>query len=82
MRQPAPTRRDHEEQPMHHPATPESRRRAVSSATGSVRAEGLTPSPEFLTDTEEYAAGRITADELVERAEARYREPGAEQPAP
>ncbi|GLW58556.1 antitoxin VbhA family protein [Kitasatospora phosalacinea] len=67
---------------MRHPATtPEARRRAVDSATGSVRAEGLTPSAEYLTDAEEYAAGRITADELVQRAEARHRVPGTEQPA-
>ncbi|WP_457034400.1 antitoxin VbhA family protein [Kitasatospora sp. P5_F3] len=67
---------------MHDPATPENRRRAVSSATGSVRAEGLTPSPDYLTDAEEYAAGRITADELVERAEARHRPPGTTRPTP
>ncbi|MFJ8628175.1 MULTISPECIES: antitoxin VbhA family protein [Kitasatospora] len=67
---------------MHRPApTPEDRRRAVSSATGSVRAEGLTPSAEYLTDAEEYAAGVITADELVQRAEARHRAPGVEQTA-
>ncbi|MFJ9523730.1 antitoxin VbhA family protein [Kitasatospora sp. NPDC101801] len=68
---------------MHHPApSPEARRRAVSSATGSLRAEGLTPSAEYLTDAEEYAAGRITADELVQRAEARHRVPDVERPAP
>ncbi|MFF1785597.1 antitoxin VbhA family protein [Kitasatospora sp. NPDC058243] len=68
---------------MHHPVTtPEDRRRAVTSATGSVRAEGLTPSTDYLTDAEEYAAGRITADELVQRAEARHRTPGAEQTTP
>ncbi|MEY9846099.1 hypothetical protein ABH940_003184 [Streptacidiphilus sp. BW17] len=62
--------------------TPESRRRALSSAIGSVRAEGLTPSADYLADAEDYAAGRISADELVERAEARHRAPGTEQPAP
>lgn len=67
---------------MHDPATPESRRRAVSSANGSVRAEGLTPSADYLTDAEDYAAGRISADDLVERAEARHRVQGTEQPAP
>ncbi|MEV7925993.1 antitoxin VbhA family protein [Kitasatospora sp. NPDC088779] len=70
---------------MHHPVTtPEERRRAVSSATGSVRAEGLTPGADYLTDAEKYAAGEITADELVQRAEARHRTPGSatEQPAP
>ncbi|PYC82611.1 hypothetical protein C7C46_09620 [Streptomyces tateyamensis] len=68
---------------MRHPApSPEDRRRAVSSATGSVRAERLTPSADYLTDAEEYAAGRITADELVQRAEARHRVPDVEQPTP
>jgi hypothetical protein len=64
------------------PDTPESRRRAVSSAAASVRAEGLVPSAEYESDVEEYAAGLISADELVERAEARHRATGAGQPAP
>jgi hypothetical protein len=64
------------------PDTQESRRRAVSSAAASVRAEGLVPSAEYEGDAEEYAAGLISADELVERAEARHRGPGAEQPTP
>jgi len=67
---------------MHDPTTPESRRRALSSASGSVRAEGLTPSVEYDQDAEDYAAGRITIDELVARAEARHRAQGTEQPAP
>ncbi|MFF2611703.1 hypothetical protein [Kitasatospora sp. NPDC058046] len=67
---------------MHDPDTPESRRRALSSALGSVQAEGLTPTAAYDADAEEYAAGTISADELVARAEARHRAPGTEQPAP
>lgn len=67
---------------MDDPTTPESRRRDLSSADASVRAEGLVPSDEYEADAEEYAAGRISADELVERAEARHRAQGTERPAP
>lgn len=60
---------------MHDRDTPESRRRALSCADASVRAEGLVPSPEYGKDAEDYAAGLVSADELVERAEARHRAP-------
>lgn len=53
------------------------RRAALESARASVRAEGLTPGPEFDADAEDYIVGRLTADELVERAEQRHRKPGA-----
>lgn len=67
---------------MHDPDTPEGRRRALSSADASVRAEGLVPSADYARDAEEYAAGLISADELVERAEARHRARGTQQSTP
>jgi len=54
------------------------RRAALESARASVRAEGLTPTPAFDADAEDYVAGTLSADELVERAEQRHRKPGAE----
>jgi hypothetical protein len=67
---------------MHDPDTPESRRSALSSADASVRAEGLLPSQEYEKDSEDHVAGRISADELVDRAEARHRAPDTELPTP
>jgi hypothetical protein len=49
------------------------RRAALESARASVLAEGLTPTPEFDADAEDYVAGTLGADELVERAERRHR---------
>ena len=57
--------------------TAAARRAALASARASVRSEGLTPGPEFDADAEEFIAGTLTADELVERAERRHRKPGA-----
>ncbi|MFI5530473.1 type II toxin-antitoxin system Phd/YefM family antitoxin [Kitasatospora sp. NPDC051853] len=51
------------------------RREAVASAAGSLRAEGLHASSAAEADADDYAHGRITADELVERAANRYRAP-------
>ncbi|UGQ13771.1 type II toxin-antitoxin system Phd/YefM family antitoxin [Yinghuangia sp. ASG 101] len=48
------------------------RRRAVSSATGSLRAEGLTTSSEYERDIRDYAEGLIDADELRRRTLGRY----------
>ena len=50
----------------------ERRRAAIDSARASVQAEGLEPSAAFEDDAEQFVAGTISADELVERAEARY----------
>jgi hypothetical protein len=58
-------------QPAPDPAA-EARRANIASARASVQAEGLDPSGEFDTDAQEYIEGSISADELVERAEARY----------
>jgi hypothetical protein len=48
------------------------RRQAVDSARGSVAADGLTPTEEYLYDANEYADSRIDVDELVRRAVARH----------
>ncbi|MFC1407147.1 MULTISPECIES: antitoxin VbhA family protein [Streptacidiphilus] len=57
------------------------RRAAVESVRGSLAAEGLETSTAYDDDAERYVSGSLTADELVARAEQRYRrqaEPGAE----
>ena len=46
---------------------------AVASAWGSVRAEGLEPSADFVSDASEFTSGQIDADELVRRALDRHR---------
>jgi antitoxin VbhA-like protein len=40
------------------------RQKAIASAVGSLRAEGLKPSAETLTRAKAYAEGKITIDEL------------------
>ncbi|MDH6138512.1 shikimate kinase [Kitasatospora sp. GP30] len=66
---------------MHDPTAPEDRRRAATSAAASVRAEGLSTTASYDDDAAAYVAGRISADELVARAEARHRVPDDQQPA-
>lgn len=48
------------------------RREALDDALGSVRAEGLEPSPEALELFEEVVAGRMTSDEVVQQLLTRY----------
>jgi len=48
------------------------RAEAVASALGSLRAEGLEPTPESAELMSAYTRGEITADELVARTVARY----------
>ncbi|GAA5175065.1 hypothetical protein GCM10023321_80290 [Pseudonocardia eucalypti] len=48
------------------------RREALDNALGSVRAEGLEPSPEALELFEEVVAGRLTSEEVRQRLLARY----------
>lgn len=49
------------------------RAEATAESLGSVRAEGLEPGGEAHLDADAYVAGRLTADELVQRAVARHR---------
>lgn len=49
------------------------RREAVASAWGSLSAERLTPTPQFLKDAEEYTNGELAVDDLVQRAVRRHR---------
>jgi hypothetical protein len=46
---------------------------AVASAWGSLRAEGLEPSAQFVSDAAKFTSGQIDADELVRRAIVRHR---------
>lgn len=46
---------------------------AVASAWGSLSAEGLTPTAQFVSDANDFASGKIDADELARRAIARHR---------
>jgi PHD/YefM family antitoxin component YafN of YafNO toxin-antitoxin module len=46
---------------------------AVASTWGSLSAEGLKPTAQFVDDTGEFTSGRIDADELVRRAVTRHR---------
>ena len=48
------------------------RREALEDALGSVRADGLEPSPEALALFEEVVAGKMTSDEVVQQLLARY----------
>lgn len=48
------------------------RARRVSEAIHSGEMEGLQVSPDGQADAAEYIAGRISSDELVARARARY----------
>ena len=43
------------------------RKRAVAAALGSVRAEGLEPSKETIDRMQQFAEGKITAEELREQ---------------
>ncbi|HEV2638973.1 MAG TPA: hypothetical protein VGX23_27765 [Actinocrinis sp.] len=45
----------------------------VASAWGSLGAEGLNPTAEFVGDADEFTAGQIGADDLVRRAVERHR---------
>lgn len=49
------------------------RERVVVDALGSVRAEGLEPSADFLRDSAEYEAGRMKAEDLYQSALLRAR---------
>lgn len=48
------------------------RQEAVASAWGSLSAEGLAPTAEFLKDAKEFADGVVDSDELARRAIARH----------
>jgi hypothetical protein len=48
------------------------RRRLVDEAIHSGEMEGVSVDVDTRADTEDYIAGRIDSDELVERARARY----------
>ncbi|KRC43021.1 antitoxin VbhA family protein [Oerskovia sp. Root22] len=48
------------------------RERRVRAAVHSGEMEGLKVTPATRRDADEYVAGRITSDELVARARARY----------
>lgn len=53
-------------------ATTAAERRAhLDQALASTRLEGHMPTPEFLSDCEDYIAGRITRDEIMARSTAR-----------
>lgn len=47
------------------------RRTSLEQALASTRLEGHVPTPEFVTDCEDYIAGRITRDEAMARSAAR-----------
>lgn len=49
------------------------RQESIASALGSVMAEGLTPTSEFMQDSHEFVEGQIDADELTRRAIERHR---------
>jgi len=51
--------------------TPAERRAHLDQALASTRLEGHVPTPEFLSDCEDYIAGRITRDEIMARSAAR-----------
>jgi PHD/YefM family antitoxin component YafN of YafNO toxin-antitoxin module len=46
---------------------------AVASAWGSLGAEGLKPTAQFVDDANDFTSGQIDADELARRAVARHR---------
>lgn len=48
------------------------RQRRVDSAIHSGEMEGMRVAPATRADAGDYVAGRITSDELVERARSRY----------
>ncbi|WP_206222173.1 antitoxin VbhA family protein [Schaalia sp. ZJ1691] len=52
--------------------TVEGRAFAVSEAVHSHAMEGLEPSPELLADAEDYIAGLIDEEELLQRTRKRY----------
>ncbi|NMH97398.1 antitoxin VbhA family protein [Pseudonocardia acidicola] len=58
------------------------RRRAVASALGSLRADGLEPSPKGLALLEAVARGELTTQQAIDQILARYRRPSAETPPP
>jgi hypothetical protein len=49
------------------------RREAAESATGSLAAEGLRPTPASDQDAEAYVRGTLSAEEMAARALARHR---------
>ena len=48
------------------------RRVSVEMAFANSRLEGLAETPEMVHDAEDYIAGRVTADELLEQTRAKY----------
>lgn len=50
----------------------EERRRQVEASAHSIRLEGGEVSPEWWQESEQYIAGKITADDLVNLARQRY----------
>lgn len=48
------------------------RQRAADDAAQNSALEGLTAPTDYKADAEDYVAGLITADELVERTRTRY----------
>ncbi|MBV1780836.1 hypothetical protein KRR55_17110 [Paeniglutamicibacter sp. ABSL32-1] len=44
----------------------------VEAATHSMSLEGLEVSDEFRADSEDYVAGKVTSEELVRKARARF----------
>ncbi|WP_448855476.1 antitoxin VbhA family protein [Corynebacterium camporealensis] len=53
-------------------ATQEKRKRQVAEAIHSIEMEKLTVPAESKADAEDYIAGKINADDLIERVRARY----------
>lgn len=53
------------------PRTKEQRTQNVEDALGSIRAEGLEPSEQFVRDAQSYVEGHLTSQELYERTLAR-----------
>lgn len=54
------------------PMSETERRVSVEMAFANSRLEGLVETPEMVRDAEAYIAGRVTADELIERTRAKY----------
>jgi len=50
----------------------ELRKHAFESSFGSVRLEGLSPSPELVEDLEHWAAGKLSLSEIRERLFVRF----------
>lgn len=50
------------------------RKDIVSSALGSVRVEGLNPSPFVMSSLESFIAGKKTIEQIIEETKQRYAE--------